>query len=53
MTYARKRGKLSAEEWNEMIALKNAIDDLPGAVHPDKLEMFTEYFVRSLKEKGG
>lgn len=45
--------QLTEEEYNEMTALKNAINDLPQSVVPEKLEEFTAYLVRSLKEKGG
>ena len=45
-------GKLTDAEWNEMHALKNAINLRPQSVHPDKMEEFTNYFVRSLKEMG-
>jgi hypothetical protein len=48
-----KQNKLTDDEWNEMTALKNAINDLPQSVSPQKMEQFTEYFVRSLKERGG
>lgn len=44
---------LSDDEWNEMVALKNAIDYNISQVATEKMETFTEYFVRSLKEKGG
>jgi hypothetical protein len=54
MTYSAKRNtKLTDAEWQEMTALKNAINERPQSVHPDKMEEFTEYLVRSLKEKGG
>jgi hypothetical protein len=54
MTYsARKQQKLTDAEWSEMAALKNAINQLPQAVVPEKMEEFTEYLVRSLREKGG
>jgi hypothetical protein len=54
MTYfARKHQRLTDSEWKEMTALKNAINERPQSVHPDKMEEFTEYLVRSLKEKGG
>lgn len=54
MTYsARKQQKLTDAEWSEMTALKNAINQLPQAVVPEKMEEFTEYLVRSLREKGG
>jgi len=45
-----KKTKLTEDEWNEMDALRKAINQLPQSVHPDKMEEFTEYFVRSLKE---
>jgi len=54
MTYSvRKQQKLTDAEWNEMIALKNAINHRPSSVIPEKMEEFTEYLVRSLKERGG
>jgi hypothetical protein len=54
MTYSvRKQQKLTDAEWNEMIALKNAINQRPSSVIPEKMEEFTEYLVRSLKERGG
>ena len=45
--------KLTDAEFKEMVALKNAINELPQSVVPEKLEQFTEYLVRSLKERGG
>lgn len=48
-----KQTKLTDAEFNEMVALKNAINDNPATVVPEKLEAFTEYLVRSLREKGG
>jgi hypothetical protein len=54
MTYsARKYQKLTDDEWNEMTALKNAINQQPSSVIPEKMEAFTEYLVRSLRERGG
>lgn len=53
MTYPNKGTTLSEEEYSEMLALKNAINELPHSVVPEKMEQFVEYFVRSLKEKGG
>ncbi len=35
-----------------MDALRKAINQLPQSVSPEKMEEFTEYFVRSLKEMG-
>jgi hypothetical protein len=45
--------KLTDAEFEEMVALKNAINELPQSVVPEKMEQFTEYLVRSLKERGG
>lgn len=42
---------LTNEEWNELVALKNAINVNPASVHPDKMELFTELFVRTLQGK--
>lgn len=44
--------KLTDDEWEEMVALKNAINSNPATVHPEKMEQFTEYLVRSMKEMG-
>lgn len=61
MTYSHKKqnsaevsdSKLTQSEWNEMVALKKAINYDITQVHPEKMEQFTEYLVRSLKERGG
>ena len=54
MTFPSKGNtKLTDDEFNEMTALKNAINERPQAVAPQKMEEFTEYLVRSLREKGG
>ena len=54
MTYSvRKTNILTDVEFAQMIALKNAINDNPASVHPEKQEEFTEYLVRSLRERGG
>jgi len=45
--------KLTDAEWNEMAALKDAINHDISQVAPQKMEAFTEYLVRSLREKGG
>jgi len=50
---ARKQQDLTDAEWNEMSALKNAINHDITQVVPQKMEEFTEYLVRSLREKGG
>jgi len=44
--------KLTEDEWQEMIALRNAINTNPATVHPEKMEQFTEYLVRSMREMG-
>ena len=44
---------LTEEEWEDMEALKDAINDCPQCVVPSKMEDFTAYLVRSLKERGG
>lgn len=54
MSFSSKHAeKLTDDEFNEMIALKDAIDYDISQVVPEKMEAFTEYLVRSLKEKGG
>jgi hypothetical protein len=53
MTYSKRNETLTQEEYNEMVALKNAINERPQSVIPEKMEEFTEYLVRSLKEMGG
>jgi hypothetical protein len=54
MTLVRtKKTELTKEEWKELIALKEAINYNPHTVTPDEMEEFTEYLVRSLKERGG
>jgi hypothetical protein len=50
---ARNQKELTDAEWHEMTALKKAINQQPSAVIPEKMEAFTEYLVRSLREKGG
>jgi len=42
---------LSESEREEMKALKNAIDEHPWSVHPDKMERFSELFVKTLPRK--
>jgi hypothetical protein len=44
--------ELTKEEWNELVALKDAINYDPSSVHYDKMERFTELMVRSLEGKG-
>ena len=53
MTYsARKYQKLTDDEYEELNALRKAINDNLASVHPEKQERFTELFVRSLSYVG-
>jgi hypothetical protein len=42
---------LSQEEWDELVALKDAITYAPQTVSAEKMEKFTELMVRSLEGK--
>lgn len=42
---------LNDDEWNELVALKKAINDNPASVHYEKMERFAELMVRSLEGK--
>ena len=44
--------ELTTEEWDELIALKDAISYNPHTVDSQSMERFTELFVRSLDGKG-
>lgn len=44
--------ELTTEEWNELNVLRKAINYDPSTVSPEKMEKFTELFVRSLEGKG-
>ena len=44
---------LTEEEWKELAALKNAINDSPASVHYEHMERFSELLVKSLQERGG
>lgn len=53
MTRIRANQKeLTTEEWDEMLAIKNAIDYDIRQVHPDKMELFTAFLVQTLEGKG-
>lgn len=53
MTLAKTGPKtLTKEEWNELMALKDAITYAPQTVSAEKMEKFTELMVRSLEGKG-
>ena len=43
---------MTQEEWDEMDAIRKAINYNPASVHPDKMEEFTRLFVQSLMGKG-
>ena len=49
---SKGNNNLTQEEWNEMDALRKVIAQRPQALVPEKMEKFTEYFVRSLRERG-
>ena len=52
MTLARTGSEnLSTEEWNELVALKDAISYSPQTVSAEKMEKFAELMVRSLEGK--
>ena len=42
---------LTKEEWDELIALKDAISYAPQTVSAEKMEKFAELMVRSLEGK--
>lgn len=42
---------LTQEEWNELVALKDAISYSPQTVSAEKMEKFAELMVRSLEGK--
>jgi hypothetical protein len=43
--------ELTKEEWDELFALKNAINEYPASVHWDKMERFGYLMVKSLDGK--
>lgn len=48
---SNRKQDLTNDEWNELVALKDAINHNPASVHPEKMELFTELLVRSLEGK--
>ena len=53
MTLARTgTSELTKEEWDEIVALKEAINYDPSTVTYEKMEKFSELLVRSLEGKG-
>ncbi len=52
MTLAKTGSEvLTKEEWDELVALKDAITYAPQTVSAEKMEKFTELMVRSLEGK--
>jgi len=52
MTLPKTSAKdLSTEEWDELVALKEAISYAPQTVSTEKMEKFAELMVRSLEGK--
>jgi len=52
MTLAKTgNSNLTQEEWNELVALKEAITWCPQTVSAQKMEKFAELMVRSLEGK--
>jgi hypothetical protein len=47
MTLSRTASTLTTEEWNELNALRKAINHDPSQVSPEKMEIFTDLLVRS------
>jgi hypothetical protein len=43
---------MNEEEWDELCALKNAINEYPAAVHYEQMERFAKLMVKSLEGKG-
>ena len=54
MTFSNKTNtQLTDAEYGDMLALKNAINYDISTVVPEKMEEFSDYLVRSLRELGG
>ena len=52
MTLAKTGSEtLTQEEWNELVALKEAISYSPQTVSAEKMEKFAELMVRTLEGK--
>lgn len=47
--WSRESGsRLTDEEWDELLVLKEAISYSPSTVHPSKMERFSELFTKTL-----
>lgn len=51
--HRNSNSSLSEQEWEELVALKEAINYDPASVHYDRMEKFADLMVRSLQERGG
>ena len=49
--FSSKDPNLSTDEWNELVALKDAINLNPASVHYDRMERFADLMVRTLQGK--
>lgn len=49
--FSSKDPNLSSDEWNELVALKDAINLNPASVHYDRMERFADLMVRTLQGK--
>jgi hypothetical protein len=43
---------ITETEWEELVSLKKAITENPASVVPEKLELFSKLFVKTLSGKG-
>ena len=51
MTFISKTtDHLTTEEMSEMEAIREMLQFTPHAVHPDKMEKYTQYLVRSMTQ---
>lgn len=53
MTKPLNNNEMTDDDWNELSALKNVINQNPASVHPEKMELFTELLIKSLRYRGG
>lgn len=49
--FSSKDPNLTEDEWNELVALKDAINLNPASVHYDRMERFADLMVRTLQGK--
>lgn len=50
--FSSKSPNLTDAEWDELCALKDAINYNPAQVHYDRMERFADLMVRTLQGKG-